>query len=74
MKADVKKYVEECDICQQNKFEATKPARVATHSHSREDIGRLDNGFYRRTTLSWRYNVIMVNHCFLPVCTIGSIK
>ena len=28
MKVDVKRYVEECDICQQNKFEATKPARV----------------------------------------------
>ncbi|KAA0051377.1 T32E20.30 [Cucumis melo var. makuwa] len=28
MKNDIKKYVEQCDICQRNKFEATKPARV----------------------------------------------
>ena len=28
MKVDVKKYVEECDICQRNKFEATNPVRV----------------------------------------------
>ena len=28
MKTDVKKYVEQCEICQRNKYEATKPAGV----------------------------------------------
>ena len=28
MKADVKKYVQECEVCQRNKLEATKPAGV----------------------------------------------
>ena len=28
MKVDVKKYVEHCEVCQRNKFEATKPAGV----------------------------------------------
>ena len=28
MKADIKKYVEQCEICQRNKYEATKPAGV----------------------------------------------
>ncbi|KAA0041917.1 Transposon Tf2-9 polyprotein [Cucumis melo var. makuwa] len=28
MKADIKSYVEQCEICQRNKYEATKPARV----------------------------------------------
>lgn len=28
MKADVKKYVEQCEACQRNKYEATKPAGV----------------------------------------------
>jgi len=28
MKAEIKKYVEQCEICQRNKYEATKPAGV----------------------------------------------
>ena len=28
MKVDIKKYVEQCEICQRNKYEATKPAWV----------------------------------------------
>ncbi|KAL0546148.1 hypothetical protein IC582_016054 [Cucumis melo] len=28
MKADIKSYVEQCEVCQRNKYKATKPARV----------------------------------------------
>ena len=61
MKADVKRYVEECDICQRNKFEATKPAGVLQPIPIPDKI--LEDwtmDFIEGLPLAGGYNVIMV--------------
>ena len=61
MKAEVKRYVEECDICQRNKFKATKPAGVLQPIPIPDKI--LEDwtmDFIEGLPLAGGYNVIMV--------------
>ena len=61
MKADIKRYVEECDTCQRNKFEATKPAGVLQPIPIPDKI--LEDwtmDFIEGLPIAGGYNVIMV--------------